>query len=183
MSAGFREPVQCELESISLANEPSYIALSYVWGDAADTVPISLNGAEHGVTRNLDSFLRHLQALLQETFLVLQCLPVHDWPSGLPIVQSLNSLSFRHQNSQNLTGTAQAAIISHFASIFDNPSIRKIRMQMPKPAQITRWNHSSLPRFWIDALCINQSDLPERSEQVYRMNRIYRQTDLLLVWG
>ncbi|KAH7174306.1 uncharacterized protein B0J16DRAFT_375184 [Fusarium flagelliforme] len=192
--AGFDEAVHCELETISLANERPYIALSYVWGDATDTVPILLNGVEHGVTRNLDSFLRHLQALLEEIFLVLQCLPAYEWPSGLQIIEALNSLSFDQQNSQNTTKTAeqnlqdlketaQAAVLFYFSSTDDQAAIDKIRMETSRPIQIIQWNDLSLPRFWIDALCSNQNDLVERNKQVKRMNHIYRQTNLLLVWA
>ncbi|KAJ4005567.1 hypothetical protein NW752_002400 [Fusarium irregulare] len=183
LPAGFHDPIRCELETVSLESEPPYIALSYVWGDATDTVPISLNGVGHGVTRNLGSFLRHFQVLLKEVFLVLQSLPIKCWPSGLQIVEALNSLSTRQQNSQELAETAQAAMLSYFVSIDDHASIVQVRMERPRPAQVTQWNDLSLPRFWIDALCINQNDLVERNQQVKRMDHIYRQTDLFFVWG
>ena len=183
LSAGFNDPIRCELETVSLESEPPYIALSYAWGDATDTVPISLNGIEHGVTRNLDSFLRHFQALLKEVFLVLQCLPVNCCPSGIQIIEALNSVSSKQQNSQNLAETAQVAMISHFASIDDNAAINKTSTRKSLSARITQWCDLSLPRFWIDALCINQKDLVERNKQVKRMDHIYRQTCLLLVWG
>ncbi|KAE8381526.1 heterokaryon incompatibility protein-domain-containing protein [Aspergillus bertholletiae] len=40
-----------------------------------------------------------------------------------------------------------------------------------------------LPRIiWIDALCINQSDVAERTEQVARMDNIYRQAGRVIIW-
>jgi hypothetical protein len=36
--------------------------------------------------------------------------------------------------------------------------------------------------FWIDALCINQSDLKEKSSQVMMMSRIYQQARLVFAW-
>lgn len=36
--------------------------------------------------------------------------------------------------------------------------------------------------FWIDALCINQSNLKEKSSQVMMMSRIYRQACLVFAW-
>lgn len=36
--------------------------------------------------------------------------------------------------------------------------------------------------FWIDALCINQKDLKEKSSQVMMMSRIYQQAHLVLAW-
>jgi hypothetical protein len=36
--------------------------------------------------------------------------------------------------------------------------------------------------YWVDAICINQNDLDERSSQVMRMTEIYRQANEVLVW-
>jgi hypothetical protein len=36
--------------------------------------------------------------------------------------------------------------------------------------------------YWIDAICINQSDLEERNEQVNKMGEIYREAHDVLVW-
>lgn len=36
--------------------------------------------------------------------------------------------------------------------------------------------------FWIDALCINQEDIHERSRQVALMSEIYRQASLTMIW-
>jgi Heterokaryon incompatibility protein (HET) len=36
--------------------------------------------------------------------------------------------------------------------------------------------------YWIDAICIDQSDLQERSEQVLHMCRIYRQAQCTVAW-
>lgn len=35
---------------------------------------------------------------------------------------------------------------------------------------------------WIDALCINQDDIPERNQQVSQMCKIYNRAELVLVW-
>jgi Heterokaryon incompatibility protein (HET) len=37
-------------------------------------------------------------------------------------------------------------------------------------------------RFWIDAICINQQDVPERNAQVSFMGRIYQQATSVLAW-
>src|SRR5882757_8074327 len=45
--------------------KPLYIALSYVWGDAADTVNLTISNVVKPVPSNLANALRHLrQALL-----------------------------------------------------------------------------------------------------------------------
>lgn len=35
---------------------------------------------------------------------------------------------------------------------------------------------------WVDAICINQSDLEERSQQVQRMKQIYSSAQIVLIW-
>ncbi|PMD40264.1 hypothetical protein L207DRAFT_565768 [Hyaloscypha variabilis F] len=43
--------------------------------------------------------------------------------------------------------------------------------------------HATVPRvLWIDALCVNQMDINERSSQVSRMANIYRKADRVVVW-
>ncbi|PFH58489.1 hypothetical protein XA68_13597 [Ophiocordyceps unilateralis] len=84
---------------------PSFTALSYVWGDPADTVRLSYSGGTVSVTRNLGA--------------ILDCL-----------VSSISENTF----------------------------------------------------LWIDALCINQTDLRERAEQVSLMGQIYSQASPVLVF-
>ena len=55
------EPIRGSLRTISLAEEPVYDALSYVWGDASVTKPIQIEGVEFNATRNLERALRHLR--------------------------------------------------------------------------------------------------------------------------
>ncbi|KAF2006487.1 HET-domain-containing protein, partial [Amniculicola lignicola CBS 123094] len=38
------------------------------------------------------------------------------------------------------------------------------------------------PLLWVDAICINQSDIPERNDQVLRMRDIYSNAERVLVW-
>lgn len=57
----FDEDVRCSLHTISLTNGPHYEALSYVWGDPANTLPVIVNGSEIRVTANLEAALRHLR--------------------------------------------------------------------------------------------------------------------------
>jgi len=45
--------------------------------------------------------------------------------------------------------------------------------------QLRCYNYSEI---WVDALCINQEDLEERSRQVLRMNEIYSQAYEIAAW-
>lgn len=53
--------IRCELRMVSLNTNPSYDALSYVWGDVNDRRSIELCGFDHQVTVNLEVALRHLR--------------------------------------------------------------------------------------------------------------------------
>lgn len=100
----FDEDIRCSLHAVSLTSKPQYEALSYVWGDAAETLPVIVDSHEKQVTTNLEAALRHL-----------------------------------------------------------------------------RWQEK--PRIlWIDAICINQDDIEERSAQVPMMGDVYRQAASVIVW-
>ncbi|KAK0707273.1 heterokaryon incompatibility protein-domain-containing protein, partial [Lasiosphaeris hirsuta] len=48
---------------------------------------------------------------------------------------------------------------------------------------LTRFRNTEQPRtLWIDAICINQTDLDEKSQQVAFMPSIYRKCTRVLVW-
>ncbi|ETS74980.1 hypothetical protein PFICI_13464 [Pestalotiopsis fici W106-1] len=49
------------LRTVSLDDEPTYEALSYVWGDEKDTREISVDGKTANVTKNLEAALRRLR--------------------------------------------------------------------------------------------------------------------------
>jgi hypothetical protein len=60
-----------------------------------------------------------------------------------------------------------------------------------RPYQVTKnlksalryLRHVDKPRvLWIDALCINQKDIPERNSQVMHMNGIYREALEVVAW-
>lgn len=61
----FGDPIVCELEHIQLIPDSDYEAVSYVWGDATVTKPITLDGRAYPVTTNLYTglqFLRYKEA-------------------------------------------------------------------------------------------------------------------------
>ncbi|KAI0505832.1 heterokaryon incompatibility protein-domain-containing protein [Xylaria bambusicola] len=52
--------IECELFHAPLSQPPSYVAVSYVWGDLDDTVWIRLNGCAFRITSNLHAALKTL---------------------------------------------------------------------------------------------------------------------------
>lgn len=55
------EAIICSLEILSLDSSYDYEALSYVWGDPVDTIPIHVNGCHLDAARNLFCALRRLR--------------------------------------------------------------------------------------------------------------------------
>jgi hypothetical protein len=96
--------IKCILRLESLSRNPSYEALSYVWGDAAKLKHIDVCGHAFYVTNNLEIALHSLRL----------------------------------------------------------------------------WNKSRV--LWIDAICINQNDVVEKSSQVLQMGEIYSQAIEVLLW-
>jgi hypothetical protein len=60
------EEIHCKIEEFDRESElcPPYIALSYTWGDANVTIPITLNGQPLSVTTNLHSALMHMRRMM-----------------------------------------------------------------------------------------------------------------------
>ncbi|KAF5667263.1 Heterokaryon incompatibility protein [Fusarium heterosporum] len=105
--------IKCKLHTVTFNKELRFAALSYVWGDAADTTNISIHGVQVPVSRTLADALKHVRK---------------NWAYEYPD---------RDQ--------------SEF-------------------------------RIWVDAVCINQADKTERSEQVKLMRDIYSSADIVLGW-
>ncbi|CZR55605.1 uncharacterized protein PAC_05493 [Phialocephala subalpina] len=106
--------VKCCVQTVSLDINPEYIALSYVWGNAAITTKILVNEEDFAATVNLAAALRQLRA-------------------------------FRADDSMNP--------INHLPSFL-----------------------------WVDAICINQNDIPERNSQVQLMRDIYQNSVVVISW-
>ncbi|KAI1754001.1 hypothetical protein F4782DRAFT_545346 [Xylaria castorea] len=61
-STNFQIKLECSLQHVSLGQCPSYEAVSYVWGDQANTVITAiLSGREVTITANLGHVLRNLR--------------------------------------------------------------------------------------------------------------------------
>lgn len=62
-----------------------------------------------------------------------------------------------------------------------NQGIVRIGANLAKALNAYRW-HDRLRRIWVDAICINQEDLPEREAQVRMMGDIFRGASQVLCW-
>lgn len=96
-SANLSDPIHVKLSVVKLADEPTFIALSYVWGsevgkvrgdafamitctglaNVANKLPITCNGEQFLVTQNLDSALRHLRDEAKERILWIDAICIN----------------------------------------------------------------------------------------------------------
>jgi hypothetical protein len=65
----FNDPINCVLNTVSLTNHPQYTALSYVWGDPTDRLPIYIDGIFFSATKNLALALQHIRKVDQDEVL------------------------------------------------------------------------------------------------------------------
>ena len=116
---GSSSPFELRLEHFESSKAPSYIALSYVWGDPNNSHPVIVSGQDFHVTQNLYEALLHIYKL---------------------------------------------------SSIFEEGL-----GQQCESGQVDLF-------LWIDAICINQGDIDERSKQISRMTAIFASAFTVLVW-
>ena len=112
-------PFELQLEHFESSNVPSYVALSYVWGDPTNSHPVNVNCRDFNVTQNLYEALLH--------------------------ISELSSIFEEGLGRQSESGQANLFL-------------------------------------WIDALCINQRDIDEKSKQVPRMTEIFSSAYTVLIW-
>ncbi|KAK3904750.1 heterokaryon incompatibility protein-domain-containing protein [Staphylotrichum tortipilum] len=70
--------LQTRLRVVSLADQPSYEAISYTWGDPADATLLNCNGAQVSIPHNLENALKRLRHPSQ---------PRHVWADSVCINQ------------------------------------------------------------------------------------------------
>ncbi|KAK3313393.1 heterokaryon incompatibility protein-domain-containing protein [Apodospora peruviana] len=183
------DQIRCELQHVSLATRPvhDYIALSYTWGDPKVCSRIFLDGAQYPVTANLHSFLRHAQRMLLAVSQKLS--PETRQGSGLLVHnivrQVLQNPEFSHHFPFE-TDDSETNEIIHRGVARGISYMRQRYDSLGSEETIDGSQDLGLDcchlYLWIDALCINQQDLGERSQQVSRMKEIYDHAASLFIW-
>ncbi|KAH7322437.1 heterokaryon incompatibility protein-domain-containing protein [Stachybotrys elegans] len=178
----FEDGIRCELMHVPLTPETaSYIALSYTWGSPNTTEPILLDGEPFTVTENLGSFLRHAQAMALAIAGHLPGFLRNQLPAGATlrnhVIQSVLQDPKLPHNFPFVVGSEFSSMVQRHVSELIGQGADK---------QDESYQHSSLDScyltFWIDAVCINQRDQEERSQQVGRMKEIYSYAQSTLIW-
>ena len=96
-----------------------------------------------------------------------------------------------HANNPDSTSLTQQAVY-HALSYAWGPEWPKLEITLGAWSVLVRKNlwhflrqrrqHGDRALLWIDALCIDQSDLGERASQVQLMDRIYKRAQKVLTW-
>ncbi len=149
-------PLSCEIEHFSFDDCPPYLALSYTWGDPTTTRSLLLNGQEVRITENLGSFLQHARPDAETS--------VDHWIDTL--------LAIFCDHGENTEHNCK-------------PSWKQwiYRLALRLIVWLSNYGRPDKPNYyWIDALCISQSDVTERSQQVSRMKEIYTQAQEVIIW-
>jgi hypothetical protein len=130
----------------------TFIALSYTWGEPSPTQKIWVNGHPIFVRMNLWQALDTIRKRVRESRL-----SVAKKKSRLNTIQKLSPLPF---------STAKGSKYG----------------KLSVPYFLGQHDQSHGPLFWIDQLCINQTDTDERNKQVRLMARIYSEACTVLIW-
>ena len=163
-----KRSLHLHIESFSLASVPAYTALSYTWGrtDRAKTVHVGDENGVLNVTKNLLNFLHGARLRLKKAD------DKKKWggknkrrrsnPSWYKRTAEYDEGEFEQDVDEDGGAPADAAASAASA-----------------PVEPEAWDGGWL---WIDALCINQADLGERSSQVLLMKRVFECAQGIIIW-
>lgn len=170
--------IKCSIQTVDLVDRPHYNCLSYTWGNpmpdgslspeevatysADNKKPILCNGKLLFVTRNLHD--------------VLERLP--NWKC--PKMQEPPDIEGK---DKSLYWVSDGMIPGELAKLSGLRWQQMVRL----PRRASSGHHEQMDEekhnpIWIDAICINQGDLDERSAQVRIMGRIYQSAQIVFAW-
>ncbi|CAM1511935.1 Fc.00g094480.m01.CDS01 [Cosmosporella sp. VM-42] len=99
--------------------------------------------------------------------------PLLDPTQSLPLYEALSYT----------WGTADSPQTAEVVPQADSPISRTLRIQQNLASALKHMRYTDKPRtLWVDAICINQNDVPEKNTQVPRMADIYRLADHVVIW-
>jgi len=157
----------CRLEHIPLDNHPEYEALSYVWAHSITGIHNNASPDDvHSVS------LEKIQGGRAET-LETSSAPISELIKNKNYSHLTYALGYPRPAGDVLCDGVRLPIGGELLCALRQIR-RKCRGRKPRPPESIR--------LWVDALCINQDDIVERSNHVKQMGRIYAQAELVHVW-
>lgn len=177
------------LETHSLDEAPPFHALSYVWGPPSSRYYMTVDGSRMEIRQNLSQFLRRLeegsvaaanQAFLQKYLGICQkrseegeTISAETLRPFLPYILDMCDIDEGGDGS----GNALNAILTDDAKwVLD---LAKISLTKRKLVRKVFEDNFYL---WIDQVCIDQSNLAERSQQVRLMGEVYTKAESVIAW-
>jgi hypothetical protein len=145
--------VEVEIIHQSLADNPAYEALSYVWGDPTVTEDIQIITPPRAALGN-------------------QSIEAQKAAQGSPIDPIMPN---RHKGD--------AAVSADHSPHDENHSTKICKATTNLKSALQHLRNFTKPRvIWVDAICINQQDDAERGHQVRQMDQIYRKCSRVCIW-
>ena len=167
-----RDAIRCTLCTISLDNAPEYTALSYVWGDPSQTIPIILDGEPFDITVNLEAGLRAIRKRWRRCVL---------WVDAICINQ-------KHTSENNSQVPQMVRLYSEAPTVLAwlGPSNLNLKLFVSwARAQATKdYNTASYYWLWLDArAAISNSAKRKRDWAIVRVKEGYYDFRSLSYWG
>lgn len=185
----FREPSSHILNTLSLdmhrsSTSEAYIALSYEWGLSEPEDPfIHINNRPVQIRKNLHEAIlqisEHYARYLKQRD-AFKC-PHRRWTT---VVNSRTS-DERHVASTSFREDGSYDAVLDVGTRGDRPENGCYEDESCLWTNLEDecfWARHDPPRLWIDALCINQHDHREKSDQVGRMGTIFSSAKVVLAW-
>nr|RBQ94015.1 hypothetical protein FVER53263_09999 [Fusarium verticillioides] len=150
--------LQCSLHTVDLADNPKYHALSYTWELDPPTFPYELRYLSQKVpnfSKAVSSGVDTFNHTLNRLMVRSRSEPVD--PDAKPVENT----------------TDRDKILCDGKGVYVKSNLYQALLQLRKA-------HPGV--YWIDAICINQSNLTELGQQVQMMNRIYSSASQVTIW-
>lgn len=161
----FNSPLVCSLSPMPLNSPPSYTALSYCWSKSIT------NAATADFSKPITGVLLGASSQQPEHY----SLPLRDALDhphfGSFYIRSGGALPTGTVDCDGVIGIPVGGELAR--------ALRRIR---PDPGDAGGGEPVEPLRIWVDALCIDQSNVAERNAHVRLMGQIYAGADLVHVW-
>lgn len=160
--------IDCSLIIVNLSDAPEYQALSYTWDLDPPIFPYELSYLSHkmpkisnAVTNGMDTINYTINNLMVSP---QAWIPWINKPS-----EDLNP----ETDAETKVGSERDKILCDGQGVYIKPNFYQALVQIRKKRP---------GLYWIDAICINQSDTAERGQQVQMMDQIYSSAVQVTIW-
>ncbi|KAL2024433.1 hypothetical protein VTK56DRAFT_8244 [Thermocarpiscus australiensis] len=161
----FYDPLLCSLKSVTFSRKPKYVALSYAWGVSYPDnarLPVAPPG-DKPLRRPSEAMIEHPEGRGRASVKTLFGPLAPEAPLDASLPRAATS---------SISTTASVSVNGQPFNIHHNLHLTLLHLRSPT---------HELP-LWVDAICINQADVEERSAQVAIMSFIYMRAAKVVAW-